>query len=475
VFVAAVVCVAARPPASRVAAPGGAAGAHPHPAGSAAAHAHLVSSSPAAGDTVAVPGALRLAFSEPIEEAFAGIVLRAWTGREAALAPRRSADDERVLEASLPDLAPGGYRVDWRIVSADGHPIAGSFEFYVAAPAPGGPAAGAPRLPTAPPPLEAHASHGDPAGTTGEPPVVAAVVRGLSLGSLMALAGLLAVTAWLSRGPFGRLDRVAVGLAVAAPLLAAGDFLLWLQHAAPDRRLTAEALTGALATRSGLYGALRVGLAALALWAIGLARRRSLAAVLAMGALVLSAPTGHPAAIRPELAVPAKALHLVAIAVWSGGLLLLLLSGRRDEPFRADAARVSTAALLAVVTIAATGVLQVALFLARPLDLVRSTYGLLSLGKIAGLLVLVGFGVLNRYRLLPRLRAGAGPEGLRRSVRAETLVMAAVVLLAAFLAYVPPPAPLDESRRAHGASPAGGSRSEASSAVHEAPRTERPR
>jgi putative copper export protein len=77
----------------------------------------------------------------------------------------------------------------------------------------------------------------------------------------------------------------------------------------------------------------------------------------------------------------------------------------------------------------------------------------MSLGKIAGLLVLVGLGALNRTRLMPRLRAGAGPEGLRRSVRAETLVMAAVVLLAAFLAYVPPPSPPEEGGVDHRVAP----------------------
>ena len=95
----------------------------------------------------------------------------------------------------------------------------------------------------------------------------------------------------------------------------------------------------------------------------------------------------------------------------------------------------------AVVVIALTGALQVLVFLPTPRDLLASSYGLLVLGKLTGLGVLVAFGARNRFRLLPILSAGGPPFALRRSVRAETVVMAAVILLAAFLGYVPPPEP----------------------------------
>ncbi len=41
----------------------------------------------------------------------------------------REANDATTLEA--PDLGPGLYTVDWRALSADGHPINGSFSFTV--------------------------------------------------------------------------------------------------------------------------------------------------------------------------------------------------------------------------------------------------------------------------------------------------------------------------------------------------------
>jgi copper transport protein len=427
---------------ARIGAPAPAAAAPGEAAPSAFVHAHLVSSSPADGDTVSAGGRLVLRFSEPIEAGLGEVTLHGWSGTRVALEALRDPGDVRSLLAELPPLDPGGYRAAWRIVSADGHPVSGTMVFYVA-----GSAAGSP-VPAAPPAQAGEgAHHGEPAGATGEPPVAAVVARGLALGCLLGAAGLVSLLAWGVRQPPRRLERAAVALAAGSVLFLGVDLLLWAQHAAPAAGSDAGDLGAALASRSGRIGLVRVGLALLALWAVGLVRRPAVAAVPALGAIVLSAWTGHPAALSPAIAIPAKAVHLVAAALWLGGLLVLALgpgaplasAADAGAPFRSDAARVSTVALWAVVAIAATGLVQLLLFLPSPADLVRSAYGFLSLGKVAGLAVLAGFGARNRFRLMPRLGGGASPAALRRSVTAEAGVMALVIVLAALLAYVPPP------------------------------------
>lgn len=438
--VAALLASTSQPPAAGATAggvPGSAAG---------GVHAHLISSTPADGDTLAgAPARLVLRFSEPIEAHLSEVALFGWNGNQSALESGRDPENARSLVATLPALEPGGYRATWRIVSADGHPVSGTLVFYVVGAEAG--TAGLP-LPAAPPGEGGHAaSHGEPAGATGEPPVAAVVARGLALGSLLGAAGLLALLAWVLHQPRERLERAALGLAAGAVVFLGVDLLLWAQHAAPAGAAGEPDLGAALASRSGRVGLVRLGLALLALWAIGLARRPTPAAVFAFGAVVLSAWTGHPAALSPGIAIPAKAVHLGAAALWLGGLLALLVgrgmpgaaTAADDAPFRADAGRVSSLALWAVVAIAATGVVQLLLFLPSPADVVRSAYGLLALGKVAGLVVLAAFGARNRFRLMPRLGDEAGPAALRRSVAAETGVMAAVILLAALLAYVPPP------------------------------------
>ena len=65
---------------------------------------------------------------------------------------------------------------------------------------------------------------------------------------------------------------------------------------------------------------------------------------------------------------------------------------------------------------------------------------LLTAAASAGLIVLVGFGALHRTRVIPAFERDGDTAGLRRTVRLETIVMLAVVMLAAWLARVSPPA-----------------------------------
>jgi putative copper export protein len=140
----------------------------------------------------------------------------------------------------------------------------------------------------------------------------------------------------------------------------------------------------------------------------------------------------------PLAAIPAKAVHLGAAAVWLGGLVRLTGADPDGADFPRLARRVSSLALIAVAVIAVTGILQAALLLPDLPTLWGSGYGRLVLAKAAGLAVLVALGAFHRFRLLPRLDAGSAPT-LRRSVRREILVFAVVLLVAAWLAQVPPP------------------------------------
>lgn len=377
-------------------------------------HAHLVASIPAAGDTVReTPAVLRLEFSEPVEHALSRIRILGPDGSEIELEVRADPADVRALLASPPLLASGGYRVVWRIVSTDGHPVAGDFAFYVLLSA----------VPDttllAPPPPVPEASR----SVVG---VVAA--RWATLSALLALAGLLA---------FAPSDRMVLALALAAPFLLAVQLAAWAVYAAPDAGL-AEAIGLALGTGSGRLDALRIVLAALALWAVGLARRPRLALAFAMAAVLTGAALGHALGTVPIVSIPAKGLHLVAAALWLGGLLAIARAGA-GGPDPALARRVSSVALAAVVAIAVTGVLQALVLLPDLGALFGSTYGRVLLAKVAGLALLAGFGAHHRGRLLPRLADASTGRRLHGSVRREVAVFLAVAAVAAALAHIPPP------------------------------------
>src|SRR5206468_3651017 len=48
----------------------------------------------------------------------------------------------------------------------------------------------------------------------------------------------------------------------------------------------------------------------------------------------------------------------------------------------------------------------------------EASYGITLTIKVGVAIVLIGFGALNRYRNLPRVRAGGGPTGIHRSIAA---------------------------------------------------------
>lgn len=104
--------------------------------GSALFHAHLAKSVPAAADTVrAAPTSIRLWFTEKPTPAMSSVVLVGPGGARVAVAsPQRDAREEKELIAQVTGtIRPGGYRVDWRTMGEDGHPVHGSFRFVVSA------------------------------------------------------------------------------------------------------------------------------------------------------------------------------------------------------------------------------------------------------------------------------------------------------------------------------------------------------
>lgn len=98
------------------------------------AHAILERASPAVGSTVrASPAEVALRFTENLEAAFSSIAV---TGPDGARVDSGDLHvdpgEPMVLRVSLKRLAPGSYKVVWRVVSVDTHVTEGDFKFTVA-------------------------------------------------------------------------------------------------------------------------------------------------------------------------------------------------------------------------------------------------------------------------------------------------------------------------------------------------------
>ncbi len=153
-------------------------------AGIAHAHTELSSSDPAADASVgSPPKVITLTFTEDINSAFVNVVLTSADGRSWLSGDPR-VDGPRVTATVTSDAPPAGlYTVGYRVVSADGHPVSGSYTFTIAgvqAAPPASTSAGAsPPTTSAAPPTAA------PAGADTKTSVITAAVAGLALGGVI--------------------------------------------------------------------------------------------------------------------------------------------------------------------------------------------------------------------------------------------------------------------------------------------------
>ncbi|NYH10902.1 copper homeostasis periplasmic binding protein CopC [Pseudomonas moraviensis] len=102
------------------------------------AHPKLLSSTPAEGADGAAPGKIELRFSEDLLTQFSGakLVMTEMPGMAHSPMPMKAkvsagSDPKTMLVTPLAPLPAGTYKVEWRAVSSDTHPITGNVTFKV--------------------------------------------------------------------------------------------------------------------------------------------------------------------------------------------------------------------------------------------------------------------------------------------------------------------------------------------------------
>ena len=160
---------------------------------------------------------------------------------------------------------------------------------------------------------------------------------------------------------------------------------------------------------------------------------------LAVGALLPLGVNGHSSAGGShDVATNSLLYHLVAAALWVGGLAALLAFGHRTgEHMGMVTRRFSRLALVCWVVMAASGVIN-AVVRIPPGDLLTTTYGQLVLAKIAALLALGAFGYVQREHSVRLVVERGDRSSLLRLGAVEVLVMLATIGLAVGLARTPP-------------------------------------
>nr|WP_203816236.1 copper resistance protein CopC [Actinoplanes ferrugineus] len=407
------------------------------PAAPASAHAALVASDPGNGTIVPdAPNKVTLNFSESVSVV---------SGKIQVLGPGGSRADQGEPTVSggtlsIPLRSGGGrgtYLVSYRVISADSHPVGGSITFSVGA---------ASATPTA------------AVDDTKVNPVVRVLIpigKYLGYAGLVLLVGPALVLALLwphrlsRRGP-SRLIWTGLGLVGVSTLMA-----IWLQvpytlgTGLGDVRV--GDLRDVLGSTFGAVMLVRIGvLCAAALLLRPLLSGKSgesrtdlaLLGVLGVAALATWPLTGHPTASPVAgVSVVIDAIHLAAMSVWLGGLVMLvgfLLRQANERELSAILPIWSRWAATAVSALIVAGVVQALIEVSSLDGLINSTYGRLILVKVALAACVVGVAWFSR-RLVRSGQAEASPRRLRRIVGAELAITAVVLGVTAALVQISPP------------------------------------
>ncbi|WP_433158018.1 copper resistance protein CopC [Kribbella sp. CA-247076] len=406
----------------------------------AAAHAILLGTDPK-NDAVlpTAPAAITLTFNEQV-----GV----WPTSVSVFAPdgERLSTDVRSVDtkvvAQLPSgLERGTYTITWRVTSADDHPVSGGFVFSIG---------------------ERSAATAAPVGDEPSTALNAARVVTTSLGYLGVLAavglavfelGMLAATPGgmpVLRRRLRTAARIAVvagvvGVVASVPVSVAWqldakltDSTVWSDSITSDHALAAvfACVGSALTLVRPRAGTRRRDLTR---WYVGVG------SVLALASFPL---TGHTRTYGPAwLVVAADVLHVIAGAVWAGGIIglaITLSKGSDASPERAavTAARFSAVAAWTMLTLAAAGTILAWRVLGSIRGLWETSYGLALLAKLAVVAAIVALAAWNRFRLLPRVKAEPRTSSARRTLRltvsAEALAVAGVLALTSILVTQPP-------------------------------------
>lgn len=396
--------------------------------GVAYAHADLVSAFPANQSLLEEsPTEIILGFSEAVDPIDPAIRLVDDQGEEVAVGGVGQPDGSDSMRVDIPGtLDDGTYVVAWQAVSADSHRVRGAFTFSV------GEATN-----TAPGVIDdlfnAESSESSDALLLG-------VGRFLSYGGIAVLVGVFAMNSILQSS---RPGERRVGLILRAATGAAVVGTAWMIGA------QARAISGSVFawvdvadTRSGRWWIVRLVVVAVlgALLIVRTARHRipvGVPAALTLGLLAVVAAGGHAASgDAVAAAMVATVVHLAAMSVWLGGLVLLV--ARPPGTFWQAARRVSPWALGSVVVLALSGSVNAWRQLGSASDLVDSAYGRWLVVKVGLVLLVVAAAAASRWIL--QARGGDDhAQVLRRTVGAELACMVLVLMATTGLVDAAPP------------------------------------
>lgn len=390
--------------------------------GEASAHASLVFAEPRDGTVLTqAPKTVQLRFNESVTAGAVNLIDASGKLRTDAIV---DAGDEAINVTLPPDLPVGTQIVSYRVISSDGHPVAGSVTFSI----------GEPTTNKAPEEAEA--------GIDG---LIWLTRIGLYLGLFVGIGGVFFIN-WIAR------ERAATSVILVSLMVGIVSAVVSLGLQGLD--VLGLPLSGAfarapwtIALGTTLGPSLLAALTALIAASIGLRGSvtdgsRALSALALAGGGLSLAMSGHAATAPPEILTrPTVFLHGASVAFWLGALLpLAAILGKRAHGALPIVNRFSRAAMPIVGILALTGFTLATIQLESFGALVRTRYGIILSIKLALVIALLGLAALNRFHLTPALaRDGAAARPLVRSILLECVLALGILSVVAGWRFAPPP------------------------------------
>ncbi|MEU0068956.1 copper resistance protein CopC [Streptomyces sp. NPDC006332] len=392
-------------------------------AGTASAHAALRASDPKDGAVLkSAPRDISLTFTESVGLIKDSFRVIGPDNQQLDIKDARNAPDgaDAVRVTLPPKLGEGTYVVAWRVVSADSHPISGAFTFSVGKPSPN------------PPVLDAGPVE-DPA-TAGLYNIVRYLAY-LAAALLLGTAVFMTVCRPPDTGPLRRPLWVGFWTLLATTVLLFALRAPYEAGVGPASAFDVDALQGTVTTRYGTVLLVRLALLPLAAFFVvrllrGTEWSRVLlgaGAALCVGLALTWAAAEHASAgIQVPVAMTSAVLHVLAMAVWLGGLAALLLTLYRSSAAPARmVARYSRLAFASVAVLVVTGVYQSWRGLGSWSALTDTAYGRALTFKLLAVALLLTVAALSRQwtaRLAEAEATAETPVKVPAEVESEAVV-----------------------------------------------------
>jgi len=427
---------------------------------SASAHVQWTGSSPTDQEVLtASPQYIQLTFTGKLQKNIVLHTIRIAGPEEIEVATEglEVNDSADVLMAKLPQLENGDYRVDFRVISRDGHPISGTLRFTVdASESSDTTEAVETKKPSEPAPQE-RAAESQPAEQEDEHQQehqhghetmsASTTTTLLFLSRIVYYLALLTFLGWLLWSALRTMsadEKVfwrKIGWRLQFIHLLAFLFfaiMQWTELTAGNPNVSLLAVLRETSTgQSWLFTSI-LSLGGLLL----LFQYRIVDAIWVILLATAKTWNAHASAFEPVLWTRlADGIHLVGAALWVGGILaLILLAKQANEWMRSFARTFSPAALVSVVGMALTGVAMTLLYTEQLQDVWLTAWGRLLLVKVllVAVLIVIAYIVRRKWLRVAKANDSLAQLSWQRWLRVDGSFLLIIVLLTSILTHLSP-------------------------------------